>query len=119
MPGILVTGASGFLGRSICKQLAEQGLPYLAASRQARPGWVQLSDGSPCPASEIIVHTAEEPDRAKVNQLGAAYIEHSAGMLRQLLARTQRPILEPTTAAQTCRWQAEVREQLVVEYYSR
>ncbi|MDP2005728.1 MAG: DUF6279 family lipoprotein [Rubrivivax sp.] len=29
-----------------------------------------------------------------------------------LLARTQRPILEPTTAAQTCRWQAEVREQL-------
>ncbi|WP_304833685.1 DUF6279 family lipoprotein [Polaromonas sp.] len=33
--------------------------------------------------------------------------EHAA-----LLARTQAPILEPTTPAQTCRWQAEVREQL-------
>lgn len=29
-----------------------------------------------------------------------------------LLARTQAPILEPTTPAQACRWQAEVRDQL-------
>lgn len=88
MPGILVTGASGFLGRSICRQLAAQGLPFLAASRQARPGWVQVSDYGQCPASEIIVHAAEEPDRAKVNQLGATYVEQSASVLRQLLART-------------------------------
>jgi len=33
--------------------------------------------------------------------------EHAA-----LLARTQAPILDATTPAQTCRWQAEVREQL-------
>ena len=88
MLGILVTGASGFLGRALCAQLAATRLPFVAASRQARPGWVEVDDYGNCPASGVTVHTAEEPDRAKVNALGMTYLEHSADVVRKLLAST-------------------------------
>jgi nucleoside-diphosphate-sugar epimerase len=88
MLGILVTGASGFLGRALCAQLAATALPFVAASRQARAGWVAVDDYGNCPASSVTVHAAEEPDRAKVNALGMTYHEHSADVVRKLLAST-------------------------------
>ena len=39
---ILVTGASGFVGRALCAELARRGLPYRAASREARAGFTQV-----------------------------------------------------------------------------
>lgn len=88
MPDILVTGASGFLGQALCARLAADGLPAVAASRRPCPGGLQVADYGQCPPSTVTVHTAEEPDRAKVNALGAAYLESSAALVRQLLART-------------------------------
>lgn len=39
---ILVTGASGFVGRALCAELARRGRPYRAASREARPGFTAV-----------------------------------------------------------------------------
>lgn len=88
MPGILVTGASGFLGRALHVRLAGDGLPVVAAARRAVPGVLQVPDYMQCPVSDITVHAAEEPDRAKVNAMGAAYVKASARVLKALLART-------------------------------
>ncbi|MCD6077736.1 MAG: hypothetical protein K0R89_1674 [Ramlibacter sp.] len=41
---ILVTGASGFVGKALCTELAARGLPFRAASRTPRPGHVAVGE---------------------------------------------------------------------------
>ena len=42
-PRILVTGGTGFLGREILRQMAEQGVPVRSASRRPPPPWDTLA----------------------------------------------------------------------------
>lgn len=88
MRGILITGASGFLGRALQVRLAGDGHGLVAASRRSMPGHLKVADYGDCPPSALTVHLAEEPDRAKVNAQGAAYMDACSSSLRRLLART-------------------------------
>ena len=87
VPRIVVTGASGFLARAVIMRLTAMGLPCIAASRRRGPGLYQVADYTDTPSADILIHLAEESDRAKANLLGEAYIEHAAMVVEKLLAR--------------------------------
>ena len=87
VPRIVVTGGSGFLARAVIARLTAIGLPCLAVSRRRGPGLHQVADYADTPAADILIHLAEESDRAKANLLGEAYLEHAATVVEKLLDR--------------------------------
>jgi len=87
VPRIVVTGASGFLARAVIVRLTAIGLPCIAVSRRRGPGLYQVADYTDTPAADILIHLAEEPDRAKANLLGEAYLEYAAMVVEKLSAR--------------------------------
>ena len=70
----LVTGATGFVGRQLCRQLADQGDSVVALSRSGAP----LVDGTPTQALDLAVH---EPDVALF--VGIEVVFHLAGIAHQ------------------------------------
>lgn len=72
--------------------LGELGLSVTGLTRQARPGMHQVADYADTPAADIVIHLAEEPDRAKVNRFGEPYADHAARVVEQLSRRAGRII---------------------------
>jgi nucleoside-diphosphate-sugar epimerase len=70
----LVTGASGFVGRQLCRQLADQGDSVVALSRSG----ALLPDGTPTQALDLALH---EPDEALFAGVGVVF--HLAGIAHQ------------------------------------
>jgi UDP-glucose 4-epimerase len=78
---IVVTGASGFVGRAVLSEMARRQLPVVAASRRriaAEDGvrTVQVagySELTPPQAGAVLVHLAEPPDIAQAEGLGEAH----------------------------------------------
>lgn len=89
LPETVVTGVSGFLGSELCRMLVASGQRVLGVSRQPGPDRVTVADYVDCPASEVIVHAAEQPDRGIVNRSGRDYANHAAAVIEALLRRTQ------------------------------
>ncbi|RLA48587.1 MAG: hypothetical protein DRR04_08225 [Gammaproteobacteria bacterium] len=75
----LVTGATGFVGRQLCRQLADQGDPVVALSRTG----ATLADGTPTQALDLAVH---EPEATLL--AGVDVVFHLAGIAHQ---RAQEP----------------------------
>lgn len=93
MATVVVTGATGFLGRHMMAHLASSGLTIITVSRQALPGVFHVQDYSQCPAGDVLIHLAEEPDRSKVNQRGEEYVQDSARVLKALASGIYRRII--------------------------
>jgi UDP-glucose 4-epimerase len=87
MAGIVITGASGLLGRAVTARLTALGLPYVAVSRRSEPGYHQVVDYKNTPAGDVLIHLAEEPDRAIVNSLSETYLDHAAALVHTLAKR--------------------------------
>lgn len=87
MADVVITGASGFLGRAVTARLTSLGLPYIAVSRRREPGFHSVVDYRDTPAGDVLIHLAEEPDRAIVNSLGDAYLDHAAALVHTLAKR--------------------------------
>jgi len=87
---ILVTGASGFLGRAVCTYLSTRKIDYVGYSRSGGPGLVRVDDYRSLPADGVIIHLAQDPDRRRVEDLGAAYIEEMADSARVLAEKSRR-----------------------------
>lgn len=86
---IAVTGASGFLARAVIARLTAIGFPCIAVSRRRGPGLHQVADYTDTPAADILIHLAEESDKAKANLLGEAYLEHAATVVEKLSERAR------------------------------
>ncbi len=87
MGSIVITGASGFLGRALMARLTSLNLPYTAVSRRNEPGFHQVVDYQDTPAGDVLIHLAEEPDRSAVNLLGEAYLDQATNLVRMLSKR--------------------------------
>lgn len=87
MVSIVITGASGFLGRAVTARLESVGLPFTAVSRRSEPGLYHVADYIDTPAGDVLIHLAEEPDRAIVNALGEAYLDRAASVVDTLSRR--------------------------------
>jgi nucleoside-diphosphate-sugar epimerase len=84
---VVVTGARGFLGSAVVTALRGAGLPVVPVSRRPGPGITTVDDYGRSPVADLLVHTAEEADRAKVNALGEPYVEGTARTVRELAGR--------------------------------
>lgn len=87
MGSIVITGASGFLGRSLIARLTSLNLSYTAVSRRNEPGFHQVVDYRDTPAGDVLIHLAEEPDRSSVNLLGEAYLVQATNLVSMLSKR--------------------------------
>ena len=92
---LVVTGASGFLGRALVARAAARGLPVTAVSRQplsAVPGVraIRVEDYSQLQLSvpdTVLIHLAEEADIAKASALGEDHIARTQGAFAALVAK--------------------------------
>jgi UDP-glucose 4-epimerase len=65
---IVVTGASGFLGRALLKKLACHCIEVVGVSRHDYPGFVQIKSYADAPTGDVLVHLAEINDRCLVEE---------------------------------------------------
>ncbi len=98
-PRVVVTGASGFLGASAARVLAmRHDVELVAVSRQAVPRAARVARYHDTPAGDILLHFAEDSDRARVSSLGPAYAAGVQDTLRALLAKGFGRILYASSA---------------------
>lgn len=84
---VIVTGASGFLGRAVMQNLAASGHDVLGLSRRNLPGLQQVASCADAPSGDALVHLAEASDRASVNARGQAAEQEAADTIHALLAK--------------------------------
>lgn len=68
---VVVTGASGFLGAAVLRQLVEAGFDCIGVSRRDNSGLYRVNKYSETPAADCLIHCAETNERAIVNASGA------------------------------------------------
>ena len=81
---IVVTGASGFLGRAVVKRLATTDAVVVPVSRREIPGGVHVFDYTGAPGGDVLIHLAEAAHRGIADRAGDAY-EAEAGRLADAL----------------------------------
>lgn len=86
MTRVVITGATGFLGRHVVAQLSG-GFELVPVSRGQHEGVVQVTNYANVPEGDILIHLAEEPDRAAASRAGDAHVEASTGLVRALSRR--------------------------------
>ncbi|MBK7354716.1 MAG: NAD(P)-dependent oxidoreductase [Propionivibrio sp.] len=85
---VVVTGASGFLAGYVLRALAlREGVELAAVSRTCIPQATLVPDYSHSPAGDVLIHLAENCDRAEVEEAGEAYEEGVNATLTALLAK--------------------------------
>ena len=69
-----MTGASGFVGGHVLKQLRSEGASVVPLSRRPnQDGYISIIDYLNDPKGDILVHLAQDNNRTRVNQDGNAY----------------------------------------------
>jgi UDP-glucose 4-epimerase len=83
-PKIIVTGASGFLGRALMDCLRERGLPALGVSRRYFLNTHQVLRYEDTPPGNVLVHLAEASDRTYVQAHAPHYEQQALALLKAL-----------------------------------
>lgn len=84
---IVVTGASGFLGRALMRKLTCDGVEVVGVSRHGWPGFVHVTRYADTPVGDVLVHLAEASDRRWAEARGDYYEQASLKTLESLLGK--------------------------------
>ena len=84
---IVVTGASGFLGKHVAQYLRDSEADVLAVSRRAYDGCLQVQDYTHAPEGDVLIHLAQDSDRSRVNESGEAAAREADMVMHSLLNR--------------------------------
>ena len=96
---VVVTGASGFLGFNVLGALAaHEDVDVIAVTRRDIPGWCRVNDYSESPVGDVLIHLAENNDRAEVAKAGQAYEEQMLATLSVLLEKDYRRVVYASSA---------------------
>lgn len=95
---VVITGASGFVGRYLTAHLKQMGINVIPVSRSAHPGMLQVNDYTQSPSGDVLIHLAEEPDRAKVNMLDDNAFSKASNLVKHLTERAGQKIIYASSA---------------------
>ncbi len=90
---VVITGASGFVGRYLTTYLEQLGVCVIPVSRRKYPGIHHVNDYSQSPIGDVLIHLAEEPDRAKVNALSENYKLKASNLVKLLAEHPRQKII--------------------------
>ncbi|UCH34039.1 MAG: NAD(P)-dependent oxidoreductase [Armatimonadota bacterium] len=90
---VVVTGATGFVGRAVVRHLRAAGHRPLALARRQTPDATWVSSYAEAPAADALVHLAEIAHRGAAEAAGSAYEEETSSTLKVLLARGYRRVV--------------------------
>lgn len=95
---IVVTGATGFLGRILMRKLAHDGVEVVGVSRHRSPGLVQVASYADAPGGDVLVHLAEASDRGWVEANKTCYEQTAFKTLGSLLEKGFDRVVYPSSA---------------------
>ena len=95
---VVVTGASGFLGRALMDCLAKRDLPALGVSRGYIPGLLHVDSYEEAPSGDILVHLAEISDRSIAQASAPHYEERALATLEALQAKSFSRVIYASSA---------------------
>jgi UDP-glucose 4-epimerase len=95
---VVVTGASGFLGRSVFRRLSSTAGTIVPVSRRALPGIVQVADYADAPEGDVLIHLAEAADRGAAERAGAVYEQEALARLSALLKKRYQHVIYASSA---------------------
>ena len=87
METVVITGASGFVGRALTLYLKQQGIKVIPVTRQRTVDLYHVDSYLDCPVGSVLIHLAEEPERSKVNRIGEKYQKESLDLITVLSKR--------------------------------
>lgn len=97
MTRIVMTGASGFVGKALCHQLLARGIEVIPVVRALSFSPEQTAVAS-LPDGDVLIHLGEISDRKAANELGHAYEQAAMARLHALLARGYAHIVYASSA---------------------
>jgi len=86
---VIVTGASGFVGHRVVKELLRRGVEACAVARQP----LEFADSLvvdnylDTPSGDILIHLAENPNRTQVNEIGNSYVIDATVLAKALVSK--------------------------------
>jgi len=85
---IIVTGATGFIGKALCRHLKNiSNYSVVPVTRSVnKQGFYYTSDYRDAPSGDVLVHLAEDSDRARVNRAGESYRQEAGEVVDSLLS---------------------------------
>ena len=99
MIDVVVTGATGFIGRHLVYCLSEiPGVRVTPVARRKMPGGYQVNDYTEVPEGNILIHLAEDSDRASVERHGRAYKDGAKAVIDAIQANPYKAILYVSSA---------------------
>lgn len=90
---VVVTGASGFIGRALSATLALSGVVVRPVSRSSGEGWQQLADYRDTPSADVLVHLAEANDRGRANAAGEAGYDAAIETMEAVLGKSYQRVI--------------------------
>jgi UDP-glucose 4-epimerase len=96
---VVVTGASGFLGRAVIRALdSASDIRVLPVSRQAAPDAIRVETYKQTPGGDVLIHLAEEADRGKAAALGPEYEADAVATMTELMKRFYSRVIYASSA---------------------
>jgi len=86
---VVVTGASGFVGQRVVTELLRRGVETCAVARRPLEfiGSVIVDNYLDTPNGDILIHLAENPNRAQVNKMGNTYADEASALAKALISK--------------------------------
>jgi len=85
--GIVITGASGFLGEAIVRKLRESSIACIGVTRKKTSSLHWVESYVDTPVGEVLIHLAENNDRTRANNEGMLCEREAERTIRALLSK--------------------------------
>lgn len=98
---VVITGASGFLGRHLVSKLRSRGetkLEIIGVSRQKIDGLLQVSDYKDAPGGDVLIHLAEENSRSGALNNGDDALKKASATIESLAKKHFSKIIYASSA---------------------